>query len=319
MSDHLDAPGLKPPNMDASIDICDIFAFQKPGDANKSILVINVNPVAPTYADAFSSEAVYEFKVDTNNDAVAEIAYRFTFSAKKEGVQTATVRRASGQQANSNGNEGDILFQDVPVAFGKTITVAESGAYRFFAGIRSDPFFFDLEGYKDGMQFTGADTFLDKNVFSIVLELPNSELGSHSRLGIWARVLIPKDGNPFFQIDRMGRPLVNIAFTEGEDKNTFNHIEPMCDRELFLAKFTARLVKSGYSPEQAQQTALSLLPDILDYDYASAAGYRNGRKLTDDIIDIQLALVTNGAVTTDKVGPHQDFLTTFPYVGPPHL
>ncbi len=33
MSDHLDAPGMKPPNMDASVDICDIYAFQKPGDA----------------------------------------------------------------------------------------------------------------------------------------------------------------------------------------------------------------------------------------------------------------------------------------------
>ena len=66
MSDHLDAPGLKPPNMDARVDICDIYAFQKPKDTNKSILVLNVNPVAPTYADSFASEAVYELKVDTN-------------------------------------------------------------------------------------------------------------------------------------------------------------------------------------------------------------------------------------------------------------
>jgi hypothetical protein len=34
------------------IDICDIYAFQKPKDVNKSVLVLNVNPVAPTYADA---------------------------------------------------------------------------------------------------------------------------------------------------------------------------------------------------------------------------------------------------------------------------
>ncbi|CAN5798621.1 hypothetical protein BH10CHL1_BH10CHL1_39440 [soil metagenome] len=319
MSDHLDAPGLKPPNMDASIDICDIYAFQKPGDVNKSILVLNVNPVAPMYADSFASQAVYEFKVDTNNDAVAEIAYRFTFSTKEQGVQTATVRHIRGTQASGAGNEGDILFKDVPVAFGEDITVAEAGAYRFFAGIRSDPFFFDLEGFKNGLQFTGADTFLDKNVFSLVLELPNSALGSTPQLGIWARVLIPKDGNPYFQIDRMGRPFLNIVLNAGEDKNTFNQIEPTCDRELFTTKFTDHLVAAGYNVENAQKTALSLLPDILDYDYASSAGYGNGRKLTDDIIDIQLALFTNGAVTTDKVGPHQDLLATFPYVGPPHL
>src|SRR5450755_1909463 len=111
MSDHLDAPGMKPPNMDARVDICDIYAFQKPGDANKSVLVFNVNPVAPTFADSFASEAVYEVKVDTNGDAVAEIAYRFTFSSKEHGVQAATVRRVSGELARGSGREGDTLFQ----------------------------------------------------------------------------------------------------------------------------------------------------------------------------------------------------------------
>ncbi|MDQ2885370.1 MAG: DUF4331 domain-containing protein [Chloroflexota bacterium] len=319
MSDHLDAPGMKPPNMDARVDICDIYAFQKPGDADTSVLVFDVNPVAPTFADSFAAEAVYELKVDTNGDAIAEIAYRFTFSAKENGVQSATVRRASGEQASGYGKEGDILFQDVPVAFGEEISIAEAGGYRFFAGIRSDPFFFDLEGFKNGMHFTGADTFLDKNVFSMVLELPNSALGDNPKVGIWGRVLIPKDGNPFFQIDRMGRPLINVVFTKDGDKDTFNRIEPTRDRELFAEKFTALLASAGRSPENAQQTALSLLPDILDYDYSSPAGYRNGRLLTDDIIDIQLAVLTNGAVTADKVGPHQDLLTTFPYVGSPHL
>ena len=317
MSDHLDVPDLKPP-MNASLDITDMYVFQKPEDVNKSILVFNVNPVAPTFADAFASDAIYELKVDTNADVVAEIAYRFTFSPKEHGVQTATVRRVSGQQASGTGKEGDILFQNVPVAFGEEFTVAENGEYRFFVGMRSDPFFFDLDGYKNGMQFTGKDTFLDKNVFSMVLELPNSALGSNPRVGIWARVLIPKDEQPFFQIDRMGRPLVNVAFTKGEDKATLNHNEPIRDRELFQEKFIDLFITSGRSSEDAQQTALSLLPDILDYDYSQPAAYRNGRLLTDDIIDIQLAVLTNGAVTTDKVEPHKDLLKTFPYLGPPH-
>lgn len=318
MSDHLDAPGLKSPNMDARVDITDIYAFQKPGDANKTILVFNVNPVAPTLADSFAPEAVYELKVDTNGDAIAEIAYRFTFSPKEQGEQRATVLRVSGESAKGSGKDGDILFQNVSVAFGEDMNIAENGEYRFFAGIRSDPFFFDLEGFKNGMKFTGADTFLEKNVFSMVLEMPNSALGSNPRVGIWGRVLIPKDDNPFFQIDRMGRPFVNVAFTQGEDKNTFNRIEPTQDREVFTRKFTDLFISSGRSAEDARQTALSLLPDILDYDYSRPAGYRNGRTLTDDIIDIQLAVLTNGGVTGDKVEPHQDLLPTFPYVGPPH-
>src|SRR6266700_993555 len=318
MSDHLDAPGLKPPNMDARVDICDIYVFQKPDDANTSVLVFNVNPVAPTFADSFAPEAVYEVKVDTNADAVAEIAYRFTFSPKEQGMQTATIRRVSGEQAKGSGKEGNILLQEVAVSFGEAVTIAEAGGYRLFAGIRSDPFFFDLEGFKNGMHFTGADTFLNKNVFSMVLELPNSALGSNPRVGIWGRVLIPKEGSPFFQVDRMGRPFVNVAFTKDGDKDTFNRIEPTRDRELCAGNFTDLFVSSGRRLEDAQQTALSLLPDILDYDYSSPAGYRNGRTLRDDIIDIQLVVLTNGAVTTDKVGPHQDLLATFPYLGPPH-
>ena len=110
--------------------------------------------MAPTYADSFASEAVHELKVDTNADAIADIAYRFTFSPKEDGVQTATVRRISGEQAKGSGNYGDILFRDVPVSFGEEkeaaiITTSPSNSteeeYRFFAGICSDPFFFDLE------------------------------------------------------------------------------------------------------------------------------------------------------------------------------
>jgi hypothetical protein len=319
MADHLDAPGLKSPNMDARVDICDIYAFQKPGNINSSILVLDVNPVAPTYADSFASEAIYELKVDTNGDAVADIAFRFTFSPKENGVQKVTVRRSIGEQAKGSGNEGKVIFKDVPVSFGDAITVANAGEYGLFAGIRSDPFFFDLDGMKNDMKFTtGFDAFLDKNVFSIVLEMPNEALGNNPKVGIWYRVLIHKDGNPFFQIDRMGRPFINVAFTKGEDKNIFNRIEPTCDRELFSKKFADVLESFGYNLENAQKTALTLLPDILDYDYSNSKGYPNGRNLTDDVIDIQLAVLTNGQVTTDKVGHHQDLSSVFPYLGSPH-
>ena len=61
-----------------------------------------------------------------------------------------------------------------------------------------------------------------------------------------------------------------------------------------------------------------LLPDILTFDRSKPAGYLNGRRLQDDVIDISLSLVTNGKITTDMVGPHTDYLSHFPYVGKPH-
>src|SRR6266487_6919299 len=120
MADHLDAPGLMSPNMDAEVDITDIYAFQKPGDASKSILIMNVNPLAPTLADEFDHKAIYELKVDTNADAVAEIAFRITFSPKSQGSQKATVRRATGAAAAGMSKEGQVIIKDAPVSFGST-------------------------------------------------------------------------------------------------------------------------------------------------------------------------------------------------------
>ncbi len=63
----------------------------------------------------------------------------------------------------------------------------------------------------------------------------------------------------------------------------------------------------------------TLLPEILPYDPTRLASFPdNGRTLTDDAVDAFLALLTNGKVTEDKVGPHGDLLAEFPYLGPPH-
>ncbi len=56
--------------------------------------------------------------------------------------------------------------------------MTEVGDYRFFAGWRSDPFFFDRRGAVNNLQLTGDDFFADKNVCSIALELPNSALAA---------------------------------------------------------------------------------------------------------------------------------------------
>lgn len=47
-------------------------------------------------------------------------------------------------------------------------------------------------------------------------------------------------------------------------------------------------------------------------------GYPNGRRLTDDIVDLRIAMTTMGRVTMDGVGPPTDLLDEFPYLGAPH-
>ena len=87
MSHHYSGPDWGFPHGDARLDLTDLYAFPKPGDAGKSILIVNVhpsvhdyldceNPLAATTAEPFAPEAVYELKIDTDGDAVANIAFR---------------------------------------------------------------------------------------------------------------------------------------------------------------------------------------------------------------------------------------------------
>jgi Domain of unknown function (DUF4331) len=138
VSDHLDAPGLKSPNMDARVDITDNFAFQNPANPTRSVLAMNVNPLAPTLAESFAPEAVYELILDTDSDAVADVTYRVTFSPRENGDQKATVRRATGEETRTAEISGEVLFRNVLVSFDGDAGVVESGDYEFFVGIPSN-------------------------------------------------------------------------------------------------------------------------------------------------------------------------------------
>ncbi|HZD93318.1 MAG TPA: DUF4331 family protein [Candidatus Sulfotelmatobacter sp.] len=74
----------------------------------------------------------------------------------------------------------------------------------------------------------------------------------------------------------------------------------------------------GYAADQAARISESLLPDILTYDSSKPSGYPNGRGLKDDIMNLSLAMLTNGAVSNDGLLPHEDLLAEFPYLGDPH-
>ena len=143
----------------------------------------------PTTAEPFAPEALYELKIDTNGDAIADIAYRVRFSVSEDGSQSATLRRVEGAQAAGTDDDGRVIVASAQVSMGRDARVTEAGEYRFFAGWRSDPFFFDVHGMVNNQQFTGDDFFADKDVCSIVLEVPNSDLGTR-RVGLWARTLI---------------------------------------------------------------------------------------------------------------------------------
>ncbi len=322
MSHHYSGPDASFPHGDARLDLTDLFMFPKPGDAGKSILIMNVHPSStlspsePTRLDPFASEAVYELKIDTDGDAIADIAYRVRFSKFADGAQSATLRRAEGAEAAGTGDGGRIIIEDALVSLGGEARITEANDHRFFAGWRSDPFFFDPLGALDNFRFAGKDFFTDKDVCSIAVELPNTALGS-KEVGVWARTL-DGTGGKWVQADRGARPS-QAVFLPGDERNAYLAAEPAEDAR-FIAAFAHSLEHTGgYTPEDARKVAMTLLPDIVPFDPTLPASYpNNGRTLTDDVLDYFLGILTNGKVMTDRVGAHGDLLTEFPYLGPPH-
>jgi hypothetical protein len=121
------------------------------------------------------------------------------------------------------------------------------------------------------------------------------------------------------QGDRAGRPAIDATFNQSEDdKRIWNQQEPSKDRELFLDKFASVFEHAGHPRDQATTLAGNLLPDLLTYDYSNSGGYPNGRNLTDDVINMGIALLTKGAVPHDGLRPHADLRSGFPYLGNPH-
>src|SRR2546421_1558075 len=169
MSHHYSGPDFGFPHGDARLDFTDLYAFPKPGDTGRSILIMNVHPSASenppglTTTEPFAPEALYELKIDTDGDGVADIAYRVRFSAFERGGQTAAVLRVDGPQAAGTADGGWVIVDGAPVSIGREARVTEASDIRFFAGWRSDPFFCDVEGAKNNFQFTSAGFFADKN------------------------------------------------------------------------------------------------------------------------------------------------------------
>ena len=319
MSHHYSGVDFGFPLGDARLDFCDLYAFPKPEDTNKSILIMDVHPSkalpeGATTAEPFAPEARYELRIDTDGDLVADITYRFQFSRSENGAQSATVHRLEG----ANGAGGEAIIEGASVSKGLNAPVSQAGEYRFFAGWRSDPFFYDAGGALNDFQFTGDDFFADADVCSMVLELPNAELGN-GEVALWHRTLVTADDANWTQVERGARTQLVPFLVPNEEKDAYVGSEPEDD-----ARFVDVLAHSlehigGYSPEEARRVAGTFLPDIIRYDPKRPVAYPdNGRLLTDDVGDFNVAIFTNGKVTEDGVGAHNDFLSEFPYLGPPH-
>jgi hypothetical protein len=343
-ADHLDAPTAK---SDSRIDITDIYAFKSIGGTT---LLLNVNPLtspADTKTTRFKTQALYEFLIDTNGNAIPNIAYRVKFSNTRTVsggaiVQDYTIKRATGAAAGRHEWSGTTVDTGRTSAYGANKRVSLiSGGGKSFAGPRDDPFFFDLVGFVEFKKqllagstdlgvllggFTGTDTFAGTNVSTIAIEVPNGRLGGSGKtVGVWATTSILKNGI-YQQVERMARPAINTVFNHSNaEKEAANRLRPSddraVDRENVIGVLTAiddvleANAAPSYSDAQIAGIADVLLPDVLTVKLGDGAGFLNGRRPADDVIDAEFGLLTNGAVTSDGVDANdRGFPTGFPYL-----
>ncbi len=322
-ADHRDAPNLNIENGGPrALDINDVYIFRSPTNANNVVMMLTVNPlIAPGEVVFFSSTGSYEFKIDNNGDVVPDITLNLAFTAPRGGKQEVRLSRIDG-----NG-------QPVLLARGQTgSNVAIRGGGQMRADVFDDPFFFDLDAFKGtgGRNFNDpnrVDFFKGFNTSIMVIEVPRATIkGATNVLSLWCRSLDAQGR----QVDRMGIPAVNTAFVRpnrfignappGQDlKKAFNESLPVNDRATWGNEVRNALAAFGRDANTAAAIANVVLPDVLTFDVTNAGGFLNGRRLADDVIDIELNLITGGAIPTDSI-PLNDkqFRNLFPYVAAPH-
>jgi hypothetical protein len=335
MSNHFSADNLKFPGDDRRLDLTDVFVFPVPGSehhhgllhrhhSGQTVLIIDSNPTsapppipAPVTGPEFRPGAVYRINIDTDGDNHADAAFTFTFSEYVNGTQTGTAWYATGAQARQPEPAGEVLARNFPVSFDGTVQPVQAGRVRLAAGLRSDPFFADVEGALHGFVWTGHDDFAGNNVDSIALEVPDDMLGPGPVIGVWASISLRRDGM-LEQMDRGGHPTINPFINPDGEKDLYNTRQPADDVANYLGPWSKILENSGYTPDEAKAAALTVLPDILQYDHSRPAIYPNGRIPTDDVYSMRFAWLTHGKVGATGLKPHDDLLSEFPYLGPPN-
>ena len=179
-ADHLDPPTRTDPAVDQSpdtaADIADVYAWH-----TATHLIIAVTFAGPQPA---TKPAIYDrdllYAINISNDAVPfdpeiQIRWRFGFNGQAVGVQFTGVPGSTG-----------------PIE-GPVETDLVQGPVMVRAGLFDDPFFFDLQGFRE-TRSTGRLSFRsDRNFFNgqndtaVVVQMPRSAIENGSNpIKIWA-------------------------------------------------------------------------------------------------------------------------------------
>lgn len=224
-SDHDDGEN---DNKVRALNLTDVYAFREDwqtgttASAGNLIVIVNVNPRSmPSTPYYFSTNARYELhfgrvaaaNVDLAPTGVEDVILRYEFGAESGGTQPITATWIEGGNETvatgtatttslANSTNDTALTQNTLTVNGQTLTV--------FAGLREDPFFFDVESFFRMRGGEGAaairttseavDFTAGYNVNAIVTRIPIAALagaGAADKFDVWATVSlgVPQGGN----------------------------------------------------------------------------------------------------------------------------
>ena len=300
------------------------------------------------------------------------------------------LRRTGTKQSVVNTTKGGITFDKPVDNIGKK-TISQYVAYankhlwdiqipgcagggRVFVGQRKDPFvvnlgeIFDLVNIKypatelnPPAEFATEDSLSEKNVTSIILEVPTACLteGKGTIIGGWTTASLPasrvlsavppagldptSQSGDYVQVSRLGMPLVNEVVIGLKDKNRFNASEPKDDAQFIdyvtnptlpallevlfgsagvkaptnfprtdlIATFLTGIQGVNQPPNVVGSemlrlnTAIGPTPGVSQHRLGvlggDNAGFPNGRRPGDDVVDIELR-VAMGVLCTLNIG-----------------
>ncbi|MBT2398217.1 DUF4331 domain-containing protein [Streptomyces sp. ISL-100] len=220
---------------------------------------------------------------------------------------------------------------------------------------------FDLL-YGGDLSEVGNDTLKGYNVNTIALQVPNSYIRESEKqpvVGIYSTTERKSASGHWTRVSRLGMPLVNEVVNPVKDKDKFNASSPENDGD-FLKNVTEpelpKLIEGIYkikAPAEPRNDLVSVFltgvkdvnqpPDVTPSEMlrlntsikpvaepkrlgvldGDNAGFPNGRRLTDDVLDIALQAVEGELVgSKNDLGDAVDandkkFGTSFPYVALP--
>lgn len=372
-SDHDDG---ETPSKGRNRNITDLYVFRevdqnknaKPGDL---VFVFNTNPRSVARQQYyFDPNARYEINLtrvaDINSRPTGQndVTLRFSFAAPPPnqtfGQQNLTLTVLNGGRTVGSGTGVTTPINQARRPKLNQISIG-GNQVTVFAGLREDPFFFDVEqyfrvragalGFGPAVGFRPAAQALDfakgYNVNAIVVRVPRSLLQGATNVttfDAWLTVSV-RTGNSgaFRQVERLARPAINEGLIVTNDfLNAFNSIPPSADLSPAAAPVLAEAAKTlqalGNNAQEINTLVTALIPDVMRIDTTQPSGYVagvnslnapvRGRKLTDDVIDNTLNLVTKGAVRSDNVSytgaagnpaqGHDPLVRSFPYLALPN-